>query len=62
MYTISCVRVFPYYINIIVVVIIRIVQQPYTQWIGVMPERQLVAIFEMHEEYFRHVTVRIQVI
>lgn len=27
-----------------------------------MPERQLMAIFEMHEEYFRHVAVRVQVI
>lgn len=39
-----------------------LVLQSHTQRIGVMPERQLVAIFEMHEEHFRHVSVRIQVI
>lgn len=27
-----------------------------------MPEGQLVAIFEMYEEYIRHVTIRVQVI
>jgi len=26
-----------------------------------MPEGQLVAVFKMHEEYIRHVTIRVQV-
>jgi len=26
-----------------------------------MPEGQFVAVFEMHEEYIRHFTVRVQV-
>lgn len=38
-----------------------LVQQPHTQRISIMPEGQLMAVFEMHEEYIRHIAFRLQV-